>query len=125
MIWLSPMAGTAEGSVYFEIRDMSLQRNGHGSAGRVSGLLGDGQREVWVDVQLGAVPQVKMLPVWTDEGQIESLSAAVDEEQLKQQLLDEVQQLFNSLGLRSAMGSIYSYPACGAAEKLSDRSLAA
>lgn len=125
MIWLSPMVGTAEGSVYFDIRDISLQRNGNGSAGRIGGLLGDGQREIWAEIQLGTVPQVTILPVWTDEGQVESLSAAVDEEQLKQQLLGEVQQLFNTLGLRSATGSIDRYPSTGAVENRSDHCLAA
>lgn len=98
MIWLSPMAGTAEGSVYFEIRDISLQQTGNQSEGLIQGLLGDGQREVWAEVHLGKQPQAKILPLWTDEGQVESLGAEIDEELLEVQLLDAVQKLFSVIG---------------------------
>lgn len=98
MIWLSPMAGTEEGSVYFDIRDIALQQTDHGTDGLIRGLLGDGQREIWGEVQLGEKPQARILPLWTDEGQVESLSAAIDEELLKEQLLEAVQKLFATIG---------------------------
>ncbi|SHI52292.1 hypothetical protein SAMN02745165_00302 [Malonomonas rubra DSM 5091] len=97
MIWLSPMTGTEEGSVYFDIRDISLQPTGRGTDGVISGLLGDGQREIWGEVHLGSQPQVRILPLWTDDGQIEELSLAVDEELLKQQLLESVQNVFSTV----------------------------
>ncbi|MDB4470861.1 hypothetical protein N9063_01105 [Deltaproteobacteria bacterium] len=98
MIWLSPMTGTEEGSVYFDVRDITLQQTDNGTDGLIRGLLGDGQREIWGEVQLGKNPQVRILPLWTDDGQIESLSAAIDEELLKEQLLDAVQKLFAAVG---------------------------
>lgn len=93
MIWLSPMAGTAEGSIYFDIRDITVKRTGNGTVGTVCGLLGDGQRELWGEVSLGSSPQVHILPLWTDEGQIESFPASVDESLLKEQLLEVVRSL--------------------------------
>ena len=98
MIWLSPMVGTEEGSVYFDIRDIALQQTDDGTDGLIRGQLGDGQREIWGEVQLGEKPQVRILPLWTDEGQVESLSVAIDEELLKQQLLEAVQILFATIG---------------------------
>ena len=98
MIWLSPMAGTEEGSVYFDIRDIALQSNGNQTQGLIRGLLGDGQQEVWGEVQLGKNPQVRILPVWTEDGALESLSAAVDEELLQQQLLETVQKVIATIG---------------------------
>ncbi len=68
MIWLSPMTGTEEGSVYFEIRDIALQHLGNKRNGLIRGLLGDGQREIFGEVQLGNNPQVRIIPVWTDAG---------------------------------------------------------
>lgn len=106
MIWLSPMAGTEEGSVYFDIRDIALQQTDNGTDGLIRGLLGDGQREIWGEVQLGKNAQVRILPWWTDDGQVESFSAAIDEELLKQQLLEAVQKLFAMVGLWSASSRI-------------------
>jgi len=97
MIWLSPMAGTEEGSVYFEIRDIAWQQTATGTDGLICGLLGDGQREIWGEVQLGTNSQARIVPLWTDEGQVESLSAAVDEDLLKAQLLEAVEKLFATI----------------------------
>ena len=102
MIWLSPMTGTAEGSVYFDIRDIVLQQTGYGSEGMIRGLLGDGQREIWGEVQLGKNPRATILPLWTDDGQMESLSSAVDEELLVEQLLEAVQKVFSTVGAWAA-----------------------
>jgi len=98
MIWLSPMAGTEEGSVYFEIRDIALQPTGSGTEGVIRGLLGDGQQEIWGEVQLGHQAEARILPCWTEDGQVEALSVSVDEELLKEQLLDAVQKLFATVG---------------------------
>lgn len=98
MIWLSPMAGTEEGSVYFEIRDIALQQTGTERNGLIRGLLGDGQLEICGEVQLGKNPQVRIIPVWTETGEVETLSAAIDEELLKEQLLEAVQRLFATVG---------------------------
>ncbi len=105
MIWLTPMTGTEEGSVYFQIRDISLRQNGAESCGLISGLLGDGHHEVWGEVELGRQSQVRILPLLTDCGQVENLSAAVDEELLKTQLLDAVQEVFSAFVSRSAGSS--------------------
>lgn len=94
MIWLSPTTGTEEANVYFEIRDIALQPTGDGAAALIRGLLGDGQREIWGEVQLGRNAEVQLLPCWTDAGEVESLIAAVDEDLLKEQLLEAVQKLF-------------------------------
>ena len=85
MIWLSPMTGTGESGVYFDIRDISLQPTGNGTDGLISGLVGDGHREIWGEVQPGKQPQVRILPLWTDEGQVEELAAEIDLELLKKQ----------------------------------------
>lgn len=94
MIWLSPATGTEEVNVYFEIRDIALQPTGDGAEGLIRGLLGDGQREIWGEVQLGRNAEVRILPCWNDEGEVESLTEAVDEDVLKSQLLEAVQKLF-------------------------------
>ena len=101
MIWLTPMAGTEEGSVYFQIRDISLRQNGTESCGIIGGLLGDGCHEVWGEVEFGMKPQVRILPLLTDAGEVETLSAAVDEELLKAQLLESVQEVFAAFISRS------------------------
>ena len=94
MIWLAPMSGTAEGSIYFDIRDIALQRIGNGTQGVVSGLLGDGQLELWGEVHFGSSPQVQILPLWSDDGQVENFAVSVDEGLLKEQLLEAVRKVF-------------------------------
>ncbi len=101
MIWLAPMSGTEEGSIYFDIRDIALQRTGNGTEGVVRGLLGDGRLELWGEVHLGSSPQVQVLPLWTDDGQVENFTVAVDEGLLKAQLLEAVQQVFATVGALS------------------------
>ena len=54
MIWLSPTSGTEECSIYFDIRDIDLQWRENVTSGVVRGLLGDGSRELWGEVFLGA-----------------------------------------------------------------------
>lgn len=93
MIWLSPMAGTEEGSIYFDIRDIVLQRTTSGHKGLIRGLLGDGALELWGEIYLGHSSKVQILPQWTDDGQVESFSAAIDESLLKIQLLAEVEKV--------------------------------
>ena len=104
MIRLSPMAGAEEVSVYFEIRDIALQPTGKGTEGMIRGLLGDGQREIWAEVRLGENPRADILPLWTEDGQVETL--AVDEQQLKQQLLVAVQEVFSTVASWSTPRSI-------------------
>lgn len=105
MIWLSPMAGTEEGSVYFTVRDITLQQTENRTDGLIRGLLGDGQREIWSEVLLGRNPSVRILPLWTDDGQVEALSTSIDEELLKEQLLEAVQKLFSTVGVWSGTDS--------------------
>jgi len=95
MIWLSPTSGTEECSIYFEIRDIDLQYRGDVTSGVVRGLLGDGSLELWGEVFLGAVESAQILPVWTETGEVESFSAAVDESLLIAQMLVEVKALFS------------------------------
>ena len=101
MIWLAPMSGTEEGSIYFDIRDIVLQRTGNGTEGVVRGLLGDGQLELWGEVHLGNSPRVQVLPLWTDDGQVKNFAVTVDEGLLKAQLLEAVQQVFATVGALS------------------------
>jgi len=98
MIWLSPASGTAECSIYFEIRDINLQCCGDVTSGVVRGLLGDGSRELWGEVFLGAAEPAQILPVWTETGEGESFSAAVAESLLLQQMLAEVKTLIPGIG---------------------------
>jgi hypothetical protein len=102
MIWLSPMTGTEEGCVYFDIRDITIQHKGNGTEGLIRGLLGDGQRELWAEVELGVIPHARILPLWTDDGRVECLSTAIDEELLKEQLLEAVYKVFAGVGACSA-----------------------
>ncbi|MCD6580732.1 MAG: hypothetical protein J7K90_02920 [Desulfuromusa sp.] len=97
MIWLSPTNGTNDCSIYFEIRDIDLQCHGNVTSGVVRGLLGDGYCELWGEVFLGSVEYAQILPVWTDSGEIESFSAAVDESLLQQQMLSEVKTFLQKM----------------------------
>ena len=106
MIWLSPTSGTEECSIYFEIRDIDLQWREHTVSGAVRGLLGDGSREFLGEVFLGDSESAQVLPIWTETGEVESFSAAVDEALLLEQMLAEVKTLLpgmrkNSSNLRS------------------------
>jgi len=98
MIWLSPTSGTEECNIYFEIRDVDLRWHGHAISGAVRGLLGDGSRELWGEVFLGDEESAQILPVWTESGEIESFSAAVDESLLLEQMLAEVKTLLPGMG---------------------------
>lgn len=95
------MSGTEEGSIYFDIREVALLQIGNGTEGVVRGLLGDGQLELWTEVYLGNSPRVQVLPLWTDDGQVERFAAAVDDELLQKQLLEAVQQVFSRVGSMS------------------------
>ncbi len=94
MIWLSPMTGTKECSIYFDIRDIDLRRTGKTTEGVVRGLLGDGQRELWGEVCLSKNSHAQILPLWGDDGQIETFDDSVDESLLQSQLLAAVESLF-------------------------------
>jgi hypothetical protein len=98
MIWLSTLAGTQERSIYFDIRDIDLQRTGTATEGVIRGLLGDGHRELWGEVFLGAAPQVQILSEWSADGEVEGFDAEIDESLLKQQLLVSVQRVFSRIG---------------------------
>ncbi len=108
MIWLSPNSGTLQGSIYFDMRDIEFRRTGSNIEGVVQGLLGDGQRELWGEVKIGADPQVNILPLWTEEGLVESFSDHIDEADLKQQLLDAINAAFASFGSMSAPDQLHS-----------------
>lgn len=93
MIWLSPASGTEECNIYFEIRDIDLQRHGDITSGVVRGLLGDGLCELVGEVFLGAEESAQILPLWDESGSVESFPAIVDESLLLQQMLAEVKTL--------------------------------
>ena len=118
MIWLSPTNGTEECSIYFEIRDIDLQLRSGVTSGVVRGLLGDGACEFWGEVFLGDDESAQILPVWTEGGNIEFFSAAVDETLLLQQMLVEVKTLLPEMGIvendsRSPAWQNYGDPAPG------------
>ncbi len=117
MIWLTTQDGVQEHSCYFEIRAIDLQRTESGTQGCIRGLLGDGQSEVWGEVELGTRPQAQILPVWNEDGQIETLDEAIDEDQLKQQLVTAVQGLFARFGALTALAGSPA-PAAEVAEKI-------
>lgn len=98
MIWLSPTSGTEECSIYFEIRDIDLQWRENTVSGAVRGLLGDGSRELWGEVFLGSEESAQVLPVWTEGGDVETFSTAVDESLLLEQMLAEVKRLLPGMG---------------------------
>jgi hypothetical protein len=90
MIWLSPTQGIHESSVYFDIRDIDLQYHGDFVSATVSGLVGDGSCEIWGEVFLGHDDSAHFLPMWTENGEVETLSGVIDEVLLQKQLVDEV-----------------------------------
>ena len=98
MIWLSPTSGTEECSIYFDIRDIDLKWRENTTSGVVRGLLGDGLRELWGEVFLGAEESAQILPVWTENGEVESFSSVVDESLLLEQMLAEVKTLLPRMG---------------------------
>ncbi len=98
MIWLSPTSGTEECSIYFEIRDINLQWHENMTSGVVRGLVGDGSRELLGEVFLGEGESAQILPLWTESGEVESFSAAVDESLLLEQMLAEVKTLLPGMG---------------------------
>ena len=124
MIWLSPTSGTEECSIYFEIRDIDLKCRGDVTSGVVRGVLGDGACELLGEVFLGRDESAQILPVWTENGEVESFSAAVDEPLLQQQMLSEVKMLLqkldtirdhNPIGYRLNSGLSKDCPACNLA----------
>jgi len=98
MIWLAPMAGTRECSVYFDIRDIDVHRTGNGTEGVVRGILGDGRNEFWGEVTLGESRQVEILPFWDEGEQSTPFDEAVDLMILKTQLADSVAKVFSAIG---------------------------
>ncbi|SEA06787.1 hypothetical protein SAMN05660420_01098 [Desulfuromusa kysingii] len=98
MIWLSPASGTKECSIYFDIRDIDLQRSEGKSTGVIRGLVGDGSCELWGEVFLGQREYAQVLPLWTESGEVESFSDEVDESLLLQEMLTAVKGLQFSVG---------------------------
>ncbi len=94
MIWLSSNSGIEQGSIYFDLRNVEFHFTGSRLEGLIQGLLGDGQNEFWGEVKIGADSEVKILPLWTEDGEIEELLPHIDEEDLKQQLLGAIQARF-------------------------------
>jgi len=102
MIWLSPMAGPEECSVYFDIRDIGMRRTGRNTEGLVSGIIGDGCSEFWGEVILGETPQVNILPFWEAGEPPGSFAEAIDLPALKAQLADAVAKIFSGIGQLTA-----------------------
>jgi hypothetical protein len=108
MIWLAPMAGTSECSIYFDIRDIDVRQTGNGTEGMVRGIVGDGRSEFWGEISLGESRQVNILPFWEDEGKPASFDDAVDLFLLKTQLAESVAKVFSAIG-RLTAGERLSY----------------
>ncbi|PLX98785.1 MAG: hypothetical protein C0622_11440 [Desulfuromonas sp.] len=99
MIWLSPAQNTAAGCVYFDIRDIDLSYHGDTPSGVIRGLVGDGSHEIGGEVFIGTGEAARLLPIWSEDGSIESLAGDIDEIQLQQQLLSEVKSFLRDKGL--------------------------
>ena len=102
MIWLSPNSGVRQRSVYFDVRDIAIHRNGGSVEGLIQGLLGDGQQELWGEVTLGREPRVNILPTWSEENGVETFDEALDEADLKRQLLGALNQALVDWGALTA-----------------------
>lgn len=102
MIWLSPMAGTRECSVYFDIRGIDLRRTGSATVGVVRGIVGDGCCEAWGEIVLGEALQVNILPFWDEDERQGDFDEAVDLPLLKQQLAEAVTKVFSGIGQLTA-----------------------
>ena len=102
MIWLAPMAGTQECSVYFDIRDIDVRRTGSATQGVVRGIVGDGCCECWGEVTLGESLRVDLLPYWDEEEKSGGFDEAVDLSLLKQQLAEAVAKVFSGIGRLTA-----------------------
>lgn len=98
MIWLATADVSPAQNFYFEIRDVALNYAGHAPFGIVRGIVGDGCRELWSEVELGHREQARILPVLSETGEIESFDGDIDEDLLAEQILEEVKARF----LRSA-----------------------
>ncbi len=95
MIWLSSTTENTERTFYFDIRDVSLRRNGRQTEGLVRGLLGDGECELWAEAVLGQESRLQILPIWTEQGTVEGFTPQIDEADLKAQLLDALERIFS------------------------------
>lgn len=102
MIWLSPAAGKQECSLYFDLRDIELRRTGQGLEGAARGLIGDGQCELWAEIEFGQTAKVQILPLWSEDGVVEGFDDSVDETLLAEQLLASLKELLAGLGQFSA-----------------------
>lgn len=98
MIWLAPIVGTLEGSVYFDIRDIDVRRTGSGTEGVVGGIVGDGCCEFWGEVSLGGSQQVNILPFCDEEECLLRFEESVDLYALKKQLAESVSKVFSRIG---------------------------
>jgi hypothetical protein len=99
MIWLSSAQGTGERSIYFDIRNIDLVWHERRPCGSIRGVIGDGCSEIWGDIQLGQEDSAQLLPVWHDNGVVETLSADLDGELLAQQLLVATRDFLEEKGL--------------------------
>lgn len=92
MIWLSRENGIDENDLYLDVQSVSLSFKDHVLLGMVRGVIGDGVSENWCEMTLGPEESVQILPVWNEDGSIDSLVDAADEYLLSQQLLAEVRK---------------------------------
>jgi len=102
MIWLPASDYTEEQSSYFDVRDMDIRYRNHSYSGMVSGVLGLGCTEFWAEIRIGNEPDIKILPVYHDNGEIDSVPDSVDLKALHRVLRDEIkrmlEQCFQSAG---------------------------
>lgn len=87
MIWLSCIS---EKDLYIDVQNVSWNFQDYEVSAKVQGVIGDGVRENWCEMTLGAEEAIQIFPVWNEDGSVESLIESVDESVLSQQLLAEV-----------------------------------
>lgn len=96
MIWLATAEASPARNFYFEIRDVALNYRGDQPTGIIRGIVGDGCCELWSEIELGPREQVRILPVLSETGALESFAGEIDEEVLAEQILSEIKVRFSS-----------------------------
>ena len=99
MIWLSSPQGSSDRSIYFDIRHIDLAWQERRPSGSVRGVIGDGCSEIWGDIQLGQEDSAQLLPVWHENGEVETLAVDLDTELLAQQLVTATRNFLQEKGL--------------------------
>lgn len=99
MIWLSSPQGNSERSIYFDIRNIDLAWQERRPSGSVRGVIGDGGSEIWGEVRLGPEDSVQLLPVWHENGDLETLADGLDADLLALELVTATRGFLEEKGL--------------------------